>query len=130
MGTTNKTVTSDGIELGTWDALYYILPIGLDDVTRNANFRLVSYRYSAEIPETWIPLALQNAAFGYVQFPNGVCLHAGETKSDPWQKQINAKQPLDTNLTNLASYRDWETDRKSTRLNSSHEIPSRMPSSA
>ena len=31
-------------------------------------------------------------------------------------------------LNNL--YRDWETDRKSTRLNSSHEIPSRMPSSA
>ena len=29
-----------------------------------------------------------------------------------------------------AEYRDWETDRKSTRLNSSHEIPSRMPSSA
>ena len=29
-----------------------------------------------------------------------------------------------------AKYRDWETDRKSTRLNSSHEIPSRMPSSA
>ena len=29
-----------------------------------------------------------------------------------------------------AVYRDWETDRKSTRLNSSHEIPSRMPSSA
>ena len=27
-------------------------------------------------------------------------------------------------------YRDWETDRKSTRLNSIHEIPSRMPSSA
>ena len=31
---------------------------------------------------------------------------------------------------NTTSYRDWETDRKSTRLNSSHEIPSRMPSSA
>ena len=30
----------------------------------------------------------------------------------------------------LREYRDWETDRKSTRLNSSHEIPSRMPSSA
>ena len=28
------------------------------------------------------------------------------------------------------AYRDWETDRKSTRLNSSHEIPYRMPSSA
>ena len=31
---------------------------------------------------------------------------------------------------NTTLYRDWETDRKSTRLNSSHEIPSRMPSSA
>ena len=30
----------------------------------------------------------------------------------------------------VEAYRDWETDRKSTRLNSSHEIPSRMPSSA
>ena len=29
-----------------------------------------------------------------------------------------------------APYRDWETDRKSTRLNSSHEFVSRMPSSA
>ena len=28
------------------------------------------------------------------------------------------------------SYRDWETDRKSTRLNSSHSRASRMPSSA
>ena len=42
---------------------------------------------------------------------------------------------LTTLITNLhdtehTAYRDWETDRKSTRLNSSHEIPSRMPSSA
>ena len=29
-----------------------------------------------------------------------------------------------------ANYRDWETDRKSTRLNSSHRSLSRMPSSA
>ena len=30
----------------------------------------------------------------------------------------------------LTRYRDWETDRKSTRLNSSHSAKSRMPSSA
>ena len=30
----------------------------------------------------------------------------------------------------LMQYRDWETDRKSTRLNSSHSRASRMPSSA
>ena len=33
-------------------------------------------------------------------------------------------------LTDNTSYRDWETDRKSTRLNSSHITRSRMPSSA
>ena len=31
---------------------------------------------------------------------------------------------------NGGEYRDWETDRKSTRLNSSHSGESRMPSSA
>ena len=30
----------------------------------------------------------------------------------------------------MEQYRDWETDRKSTRLNSSHSAKSRMPSSA
>ena len=30
----------------------------------------------------------------------------------------------------IGEYRDWETDRKSTRLNSSHRSLSRMPSSA
>ena len=37
---------------------------------------------------------------------------------------------LDIMLPGMDGYRDWETDRKSTRLNSSHEFVSRMPSSA
>ena len=40
------------------------------------------------------------------------------------------KPSLREEMQNDVLYRDWETDRKSTRLNSSHEIPSRMPSSA
>ena len=36
----------------------------------------------------------------------------------------------DGKLITYRSYRDWETDRKSTRLNSSHITRSRMPSSA
>ena len=35
-----------------------------------------------------------------------------------------------TGMLDSAGYRDWETDRKSTRLNSSHSRASRMPSSA
>ena len=42
-------------------------------------------------------------------------------------QEFNLELPLNDILD---AYRDWETDRKSTRLNSSHEIPSRMPSSA
>ena len=34
------------------------------------------------------------------------------------------------NFVEFMPYRDWETDRKSTRLNSSHSAKSRMPSSA
>ena len=58
------------------------------------------------------------------------------------QKGPNVQLPLDGNApifgyddkerTKLSttSYRDWETDRKSTRLNSSHSGETRMPSSA
>ena len=46
------------------------------------------------------------------------------------------RQRYKENLSEIArlkgehNYRDWETDRKSTRLNSSHRSLSRMPSSA
>ena len=42
----------------------------------------------------------------------------------------SAKATYDDNELLGYSYRDWETDRKSTRLNSSHSAKSRMPSSA
>ena len=45
----------------------------------------------------------------------------------------NGEVTVDTTNKTLrvhAGYRDWETDRKSTRLNSSHITRSRMPSSA
>ena len=45
-----------------------------------------------------------------------------------WQKSF---QEMVLSLMKITdAYRDWETDRKSTRLNSSHSAKSRMPSSA
>ena len=42
-----------------------------------------------------------------------------------------AHEELEKALADMGEmYRDWETDRKSTRLNSSHSAKSRMPSSA
>ena len=43
-----------------------------------------------------------------------------------WQNPSNTTFLID----NATCYRDWETDRKSTRLNSCHSAKSRMPSSA
>ena len=48
----------------------------------------------------------------------------GQELQNKWQEIENRIQ------TSRGSYRDWETDRKSTRLNSSHITRSRMPSSA
>ena len=41
-----------------------------------------------------------------------------------------AKPPNYNPFVDCGGYRDWETDRKSTRLNSSHSAKTRMPSSA
>ena len=52
---------------------------------------------------------------------------------NPWPKKaedwLRYLKEIDNAIDNNA-YRDWETDRKSTRLNSSHRSLSRMPSSA
>ena len=46
------------------------------------------------------------------------------------EKTFVGQSPEDYKGYHIANYRDWETDRKSTRLNSSHRSLSRMPSSA
>ena len=49
------------------------------------------------------------------------------------KKQIRQQKEMAENAAKInykQGYRDWETDRKSTRLNSSHITRSRMPSSA
>ena len=52
-----------------------------------------------------------------------------ETAIQKWQfEQDKALSDLINDIG--GRYRDWETDRKSTRLNSSHRSLSRMPSSA
>ena len=45
-------------------------------------------------------------------------------------KRMSAEAAKEQTANTASEYRDWETDRKSTRLNSSHITRSRMPSSA
>ena len=49
----------------------------------------------------------------------------------PWlEKKQDIEAIIHMGAISATTYRDWETDRKSTRLNSSHSAKSRMPSSA
>jgi hypothetical protein len=77
-GATNVTATASGIPLGSWHALYYILPIG-SAATTAANFRVASYTSDADIPHDWLLIAVRNGDDGIVCFNNGIRLTAGQT---------------------------------------------------
>ena len=53
-----------------------------------------------------------------------------ETETIDEEAAIEASIKITIEKKTKSVYRDWETDRKSTRLNSSHSRASRMPSSA
>ena len=62
--------------------------------------------------------------YQYLGIGSAVVVNASNTELDiPSDKSLGVDHYL-------VRYRDWETDRKSTRLNSSHSGESRMPSSA
>ena len=71
---------------------------------------------------------------GWINNPN--LIYQAEPREVKLRKIINGEANnmedgvFPTIYTEKKFYRDWETDRKSTRLNSSHRSLSRMPSSA
>ena len=67
------------------------------------------------------------SGFVFIAFRKEVDL-TGARKSIQYEKVSSSD--TDYQLKYTLGYRDWETDRKSTRLNSSHSAKSRMPSSA
>ena len=71
-----------------------------------------------------------------IELPNWTELYSGTRIENSLELAETVSTVLGENATEVefedrqATYRDWETDRKSTRLNSSHSAKSRMPSSA
>ena len=72
---------------------------------------------------------LMQQAWEYEKEGMGLQYNYGQQAADAEYKR-NIQMWKDTNFGAQGYYRDWETDRKSTRLNSSHSAKSRMPSSA
>ena len=88
----------------------------ITDIENNANVSLLLFNTLEKNERLNLPNTLK-------------CQHTTKLTADHYLYS-NMDRVLTAITTDTYGYRDWETDRKSTRLNSSHEIPSRMPSSA
>ncbi len=74
---------ADGITLTSWQALYYILPVGSGSGSVPANFRIASYTSGLIVPEDWVLLAVVNgdsASVIHCQVCNGQRLAAGDSQ--------------------------------------------------
>ena len=76
--------------------------------------RISSYKAEGAVGESF---------FGTLKYRESAKYEKNKTLKDRLMRVIQTEN-------DVRSYRDWETDRKSTRLNSSHITRSRMPSSA
>lgn len=74
-GAVNKTATAAGIPLAAFESLYYILPIGSNNASVAANFRVVSYTSALVIPNSWIKIC-SRAEGNYIEFATGTSLRA------------------------------------------------------
>lgn len=59
-GAATTTVDANGIALGGWSALYYVLPIGSNQGSSSAYFRVMTYGADTVVPDHWVLLAVVN----------------------------------------------------------------------
>ena len=78
-GASDVTATAEGILLGGWQALYYILPIGSSSSFIAANLRVVSHTSALTIPDNWVLVCGRNADNSRFYFNNGVFLAPGQS---------------------------------------------------
>ena len=80
--------------------------------------------------QVWFPKSISNPSITEAEMISRFTFFAQGNAQDRTGWSINYGSFGPGNNFHQLSYRDWETDRKSTRLNSSHLKLSRMPSSA
>ena len=93
---------------------------------------VISQISNAYTPEMWQIIK------GYNTMPGHICADLSFKNAIDTIKLMHKEYLINTAVEDAIptltytsrAYRDWETDRKSTRLNSSHSAKSRMPSSA
>ena len=85
----------------------------------------IKYKQVTELPKGAVPVKT------YAERENKTARSFTiKTESGKYRTMPMSRDEFNEAQHNTGDYRDWETDRKSTRLNSSHSAKSRMPSSA
>lgn len=80
-GASNVTVASGAIPIGSWTALWYILPIGSSNGTVAANFRVSTYTGAQIYPAEWLLIAVRNDDVSSLRFCTGATLKSGYSLS-------------------------------------------------
>ena len=80
-GAGNVVTTAAGIPLSSWQALYYILPLGGSNSSVAGNFRIMSYSTDQDIPYNWIQICVKNGDDGMFYFPQGMIMGTGQSSS-------------------------------------------------
>ncbi|MCW3127283.1 MAG: hypothetical protein JWO03_2941 [Bacteroidetes bacterium] len=75
----NVTATASGIPMAGWQALYYILPIGSNNASVAANFRVASFTSALTVPENWILIAIVNGDDNTLRTGSGTIIQPGQT---------------------------------------------------
>ena len=90
-GGTANVWNASGIIIPDWQSLYYVLPIGSDQTSLPANFRMVGYTADVEIPDHWVFIAGKNADSGnqHLKLSVGLILKASETWDHESSSMIN-----------------------------------------
>lgn len=81
-GAANVTTNgSGGIPLGSWQALYYILPIGSGSASVPGNFRIASYTSDFDVPYNWVLVCIRNGDDGLFYFPGEMVMGLSQSSS-------------------------------------------------
>ena len=97
--------------------------------TINPQYGLCLKTYNSDLYQNWVNTEWIEGATG-INEASAVDVADGKLSMDALNLAQKVYNFLNRIAVSGATYRDWETDRKSTRLNSSHSAKSRMPSSA
>lgn len=93
-GASNVTATAAGIPLGTWTALYYILPVGSGSGSVAGNFRVVTYTSDVNIPYDWVLICIRNGDNSTFTFNNGISLSLNQSMNSVHQSHANTANTL------------------------------------